>query len=70
MYDTVGIIHEAVLKSGKVDPQIIRDYAAGFKHGNGYKGLLGEWYFDKTGNASFDLYRVQIKGGKKVILGR
>lgn len=70
MYDTVGIIHDAVLKSGKVDPQIIRDYAASFKAGNGYKGLLGEWYFDKTGNASFDLYRVQIKGGKKVILGR
>jgi branched-chain amino acid transport system substrate-binding protein len=70
MYDTVGIIYEAVSKSGKIVPQAIRDYAAGFKRGNGYKGLLGEWYFDKAGNATFDLYKVQIKGGKKVILGR
>jgi branched-chain amino acid transport system substrate-binding protein len=70
MYDTVGMIHEAVSKSGKMEPQIIRDYVAGFKIANGYKGLLGEWYFDKEGNATFDLYKVQIKGGKKVILER
>jgi branched-chain amino acid transport system substrate-binding protein len=70
MYDTVGMIHEAVSKSGKMEPQVIRDYVAEFKIGNGYKGLLGEWYFDKEGNATFDLYKVQIKGGKKIILER
>ena len=70
MYDTVGIIYDAVTKSGKVNPQVVRDHAASFKPGNGYKGILGEWYFDKEGNANFSLYKVQIKGGKKVILER
>jgi branched-chain amino acid transport system substrate-binding protein len=70
MYDTVGMIHEAVVKAGKVDRKAIRDYAAGFKRGSGYKGILGEWYFGPEGNANFDLYKVQIKDGKKTILER
>ena len=70
MYDTVGMIHEAVIKAGKVDRQAIRDYVAGFKRGSGYKGILGEWYFGPEGNANFDLYKVKIKDGKKTILER
>jgi len=70
MYDTVGMIHAAVLKTGKVDREAIRDYVAGFKPGSGYKGILGEWYFGPEGNANFDLYKVQIKDGKKTILER
>ena len=70
MYDTVGMIHEAVVKAGKVDRAAIRDYAAGFKQGSGYKGILGEWYLGPEGNANFDLYKVQIKDGKKIILER
>ena len=70
MYDTVGMIHEAVVKAGKVDRAAIRDYAAGFKRGSGYKGILGEWYFGPEGNANFDLYKVQIKDGQKTILER
>lgn len=70
MYDTVGMIHAAVLKTGKVDREAIRDYVAGFKAGSGYKGILGEWYFGPEGNANFDLYKVQIKDGKKTILER
>jgi len=70
MYDTVGMILAAVKSAGKVDPKAIRDYASGLKPGSGYQGILGEWYFDQEGNANFDLYKVQIKGGKKVILAR
>ena len=70
MYDTVGLIHQAIVKAGKVDRQAVRDYAAGLKPGAGHQGLLGEWFFDQEGNANFSLYKVQIKGGKKTILGR
>ncbi|MCF8112254.1 MAG: ABC transporter substrate-binding protein [Desulfotignum sp.] len=70
MYDTVGMIHEAVVKTGKVDPKAIRDYLAGLEPGSGYSGILGDWYFGPEGNANFDLYKVQIKNGKKVILER
>jgi len=70
IYDTVGMIHAAVTKAGKIDRKVIRDYAASLKPGETYKGVLGEWYFDSVGNATFPLYKVQIKGGKKVILER
>jgi len=68
MYDTVGLIYAAVTSAGKADRKVIRDYAASLKPGSGYKGILGEWYFSKDGDATFPLYKVQIKGGKKVIL--
>ena len=70
MYDTVGMINAAVVKADKIDPVTIRDFVAGFKHGNGYKGILGEWYFDQEGNANFDLYKVKIVNGTKKILER
>ena len=70
MYDTVGMIHAAVVKAGKIDPAAIRDFVASFKPGNGYKGILGEWYFDQEGNANFDLYKVKIVNGTKTILER
>jgi branched-chain amino acid transport system substrate-binding protein len=70
MYDTVGMIHEAVRAAGKVDAQSIRDHVAAYTPGTGYKGILGEWYFDGEGNANFDLYKVKIKEGKKIILAR
>ena len=70
MYDTVGMIHAAVVKAGKVDAKAIRDYAAALKPGAGYQGVLGEWYFGPEGNANFDLYKVKIQDGKKTILER
>jgi len=70
MYDTVGLIHEAVVKTGKIDPKAIRDYLAGLEPGSAYRGILGDWHFGPQGNANFDLYKVQIKDGKKVILER
>jgi branched-chain amino acid transport system substrate-binding protein len=70
MYDTVGMINAAVVKADKIDPVTIRDFVAGFKPGNGYKGILGEWYFDQEGNANFDLYKVKIVNGTKKILER
>lgn len=70
MYDTVGMIHAAVVKAGKIDPTVIRDFVGSFKPGNGYKGILGEWYFDHEGNANFDLYKVKIVNGTKTILER
>ncbi|MEJ2168186.1 MAG: ABC transporter substrate-binding protein [Desulfobacterales bacterium] len=70
MYDTVGMIHAAVTMKGEVDREAIRDYVAALKPGSGYKGILGEWYFGPEGNANFDLYKVQIKDGKKTILER
>ncbi len=70
MYDTVGMIAEAVAKAGKADQKAIRSHIAGYKPGQGYRGVLGEWYFDKEGEATFALYKVQIKNGQKVILER
>ncbi len=70
MYDAVGMIHDAVRATGKVDSKSIRDHVAAYAPGTGYQGILGEWYFDEEGNANFDLYKVQIKGGKKIILAR
>jgi branched-chain amino acid transport system substrate-binding protein len=70
MYDAVGMIHQAVEKAGKVDPKVIRDHVAGFTPENPYAGILGKWSFDKTGDAIFPLYKVQVKNGQKVILAR
>jgi branched-chain amino acid transport system substrate-binding protein len=70
MYDTVGMIVAAVDKGGKPDPRLIREHVAALSAKSPYKGLLGDWYFDKQGEASFPLYKVQIKNGQKVILAR
>ena len=70
MYDTVSIILEAVTRSGKIDRKAIRDYAAGLRTGTPYSGILGTWSFAENGDAIFPLYKVQIKGGQKVILTR
>ena len=70
MYDTVSIIHEAVNKSGKVERKAIRDHAAGLRTGIPYTGILGTWSFAANGDAVFPLYKVQLKGGQKVILAR
>jgi branched-chain amino acid transport system substrate-binding protein len=70
MYDAVGMIQTAVTKAGKVDRKAIRDHAVSLKPGAGYKGILGEWYFSSNGDATFPLYKVRIKDGKKVILER
>jgi branched-chain amino acid transport system substrate-binding protein len=68
MYDTVGLIHEAVVQADKNDPKTIRDYVAALTPAKPYKGMLGSWAFDKAGDASFPLYKVQIKNGAKTIL--
>lgn len=70
MYDAVGMIHQAVEKAGKADPKVIRDHVAGFTPEAPYIGILGKWAFDKSGDASFPLYKVQVKNGQKVILAR
>ena len=70
MYDTVKIIHEAVVKAGKPDPEAIRAYAAGLTQAAPFTGILGKWVFDATGEVHFDLYKVQIQKGQKVILAR
>jgi len=70
MYDAVSMIHEAVSKTGKVDRKVIRDYAAGLRTGTPYKGVLGTWSFAANGDATFPLYKVQVKGMQKTILAR
>ena len=70
MYDAVGMIHEAAVKAGRADAKTIRDHAAALTPEAPYVGILGKWSFDKTGDASFPLYKVQVKGGQKVILAR
>lgn len=69
MYDTVAMIHEAVVKSGKIDRKAVRDYMAGLRKAP-YTGILGTWSFTENGDALFPLYKVQVKGGQKVILER
>jgi len=68
MYDTVSMIHEAVARAGKIDRQVVRDFVANLSHGAPYTGILGAWRFAETGDAVFPLYKVQIKGNRKVIL--
>ncbi len=68
MYDTVKIIYDAAVKAGKPDPEAIRAYAAGLTPDAPFKGLLGEWAFDKSGEVHFPLYKVEIEDGKKVIV--
>jgi branched-chain amino acid transport system substrate-binding protein len=70
MYDAVGMIYEAVTQAGKVDSNAIRDHVAGLTPARPYVGILGKWSFDKAGDALFPLYKVQVKGGQKVVLGR
>jgi branched-chain amino acid transport system substrate-binding protein len=70
MYDVVEIIRQAVDKAGKVDRQAIRDYAAGLSQDKPFEGLLGRWVYSANGEVTFPLYKVQIKDGKKVIIGR
>lgn len=67
-YDGIGIIYEAVKQSGEVSRQIIRDYTAALAKGSGYKGILGEVYFDETGDPVFSLYKTIIVEGQKEIL--
>ena len=67
MYDTVAIIHAAAVKAGKPDAEAIRAYAAGLA-GAPFKGLLGDWVFDRSGEVSFPLYKIKIEAGKKVIV--
>ena len=68
MYDTVKIIYDAVVKAGKPDPEAIRAYAAALTPEAPFKGLLGDWAFDKAGEVHFPLYKVEIENGKKVIV--
>lgn len=68
MYDTVSMIHEATVKSGRIDRKVVRDYVAGLRKGEPFVGILGAWRFGETGDAVFPLYKVQIKGNRKVIL--
>jgi branched-chain amino acid transport system substrate-binding protein len=69
MYDVVKMVHDGVAKAGKADPEAIRAYAAGLTAAAPFKGLLGDWAFDPTGEVVFSLYKVQIKNGQKVIIG-
>lgn len=68
MYDTVAIIHDAAVKAGKPDPEAIRAYAAGLTAEAPFKGLLGDWVFDKSGEVHFPLYTIKIENGVKVIV--
>jgi branched-chain amino acid transport system substrate-binding protein len=81
MYDTVGLIYEAVSQadeSGEIDwgstenvRQVIHDYAEGLTKAQPYKGILPGIYFDETGDCFFPLYKVQWKsGGEKEILAQ
>lgn len=70
MYDTVAFIHQAIVKAGKIDRDVVRAYAASLKPGSPFVGILGDWTFTGTGDAQFPLYKVEIKDGKKVIVER
>ena len=67
-YDAIGIIAQAVEKTGKIDPPAIRDYVASLTAEAPYKGILGSWAFDSAGEVHFALYKVKIEDGKKVIV--
>ena len=62
MYDTVGIIHQAVEKAGKVDRQAIRDHAASFKPGKPYRGCSAT---GRTGERRSNLSALQGPGEER-----
>jgi branched-chain amino acid transport system substrate-binding protein len=79
MYDTVGLINEAVSKAdaaGTIDwtspesiRQVIRDDADSRVEGDPYVGILGGLFFDDVGNGTFSLYKVRLTegGGREII---
>lgn len=69
-YDSIGIIYEAIKQAGKVDRQVVRDYAASLTAESPYKGATGDVYFDETGELSFSLAKLMWQDGKVVLLKR
>jgi branched-chain amino acid transport system substrate-binding protein len=68
-YDTVGMIYELVKANrGVVSRKAIADSARGLKKGAGYRGVMGEIYFDDTGEAAWPPLIGQIKGGGWTVL--
>jgi branched-chain amino acid transport system substrate-binding protein len=68
-YDTVGMIYDLVKANrGVVSRKAIADYTRGLKRGAGYRGVMGEIYFDETGEAAWPPLIGQIKGGSWTIL--
>ncbi|MDE2571868.1 MAG: ABC transporter substrate-binding protein [bacterium] len=70
MYDAVGMIHAAVKHTGKTDGKSIRDYIASLRRSSGYRGVMGDIYFDANGDAQFALNMARIKNGQFVDIGR
>jgi branched-chain amino acid transport system substrate-binding protein len=70
-YDTVGMIYELVKANrGVVNRKALADYTRSLKQGAGYRGVMGEIYFDETGEAAWPPIIGQIKGGSWTIIRR
>lgn len=69
MYDAVGMIHEAAIKTKSTDGQAIRNYIS--QHftspNSAYKGVMGDIWFDGAGNSNFSLAIAKAVNGKYVI---
>ena len=64
-YDAVGVIHAAVKGSGVVDREKIRDYIRGLKKGTGYKGIMGDQWWDEKGETMLQLMIGRVIPGEK-----
>jgi branched-chain amino acid transport system substrate-binding protein len=69
-YDAVYILKEAFEKAGMLGTdEVSKDALRRAMHTVDYVGVQGRTTFDKEGQATLHVYIVQVKGGKRVIIG-
>lgn len=69
MYDAVYLIYQAVKEAGDVSREIIAEYTRNLNEDQPFEGVMGRIFFDDTGEPTYEMYKVQVIDGKKVIVG-
>jgi branched-chain amino acid transport system substrate-binding protein len=64
LYDTIGMI----LAAESATSETVRAHTAAYTPEHPYKGVLGNWSFDASGDATFPLKFIQIHDGANVLL--
>lgn len=68
LYDSVYLIYAAVKDAGAVSREIINNYTRSLSVENPFRGVMGDIYFDETGEPYFQLYKTRITDGQKELL--
>ena len=65
-YASVYILAEAISKASSVDPRAVRDSMADVR----LKTLLGEFYFDRDGDAVYEPITARVRDGEFEVFGQ